>query len=341
MKDDKPNLLITYPKYNDRFIQEKIPFNVNIINDNEFVVDGTPTFSWVSDIDGKIGDGKSFVGEHLTAGTHNITVSSHGASAQTSIRIFDNLRDFYLSPPSQNEIDTIMQDFTIRWTPEGSWPASRPTPQDFNPSSNSPSKIVLISKLLVLEHQQFSQPLPFTNNGEGIYDHLKRYTRTIDATTGNASDSAGGGQMDMNLQISLWDPSSPPNCNPPIHFPYIHSLYVIIHENRHNMHDDPRHSNCNGHDNTLSNDDNLERGSGYAWAAMYLMWVYKYGIHDPPLVKDWAKNLAYDLLNDRFCTRFQNPPVRPTHSNPLVQNLITEILNTNPRPVPNSICFGP
>jgi hypothetical protein len=48
------------------------------------------------------------------------------------------------------------------------------------------------------------------------------------------------------------------------------------------------------------------------------MWVYKYGVYDPPSVKNEAKWLATGLLLQRFCTK-------PTSTNPKVQAIITEL----------------
>ena len=98
-------------------------------------------------------------------------------------------------------------------------------------------------------------------------------------------------------------------------WPYIDSLFLVVHENRHNMPDDPGHTTCHGFGDM---DQRLEGGSGHAWAAMYLMCVYKYS-YDPISIKNEAKTIATELLKSRFCTN-------PTHSNPKVQAIIDELI---------------
>jgi len=67
-------------------------------------------------------------------------------------------------------------------------------------------------------------------------------------------------------------------------------------------------------------DFTFENGSGHARAALYLMWVYKYGIYDPPQVRDKAKVTAENILKSRFCN-----PVK--HSDKQVQMILDEMLN--------------
>jgi hypothetical protein len=52
------------------------------------------------------------------------------------------------------------------------------------------------------------------------------------------------------------------------------------------------------------------------------MWVYKYGLYDPPDIKEVAKSLAGTVLG-RICSL-------PTHSNPLVQAIVDELLEGYP-----------
>ena len=61
-------------------------------------------------------------------------------------------------------------------------------------------------------------------------------------------------------------------------------------------------------------------GSGYAQGALYDMWVYKYGLYDPPDIKNQAKSAAMSVLQVTFCST-------PTHSNPLAQAVVNELLN--------------
>jgi hypothetical protein len=48
------------------------------------------------------------------------------------------------------------------------------------------------------------------------------------------------------------------------------------------------------------------------------MWVYKYGVYDPPVMKQEARIFAYITLA-RFCSK-------PTSSNPKVQAIVDELL---------------
>jgi hypothetical protein len=49
---------------------------------------------------------------------------------------------------------------------------------------------------------------------------------------------------------------------------YVDSLYLLVHEGRHNQPGDQGHIVVNG----SQLDPCLENGSGHAWAAMYSMW---------------------------------------------------------------------
>jgi hypothetical protein len=63
----------------------------------------------------------------------------------------------------------------------------------------------------------------------------------------------------------------------------------------------------------------MDNGSGFAWSALYFMWVYKYGSFDPAPVKDSSRRAARSMLQSAFCSA-------PSSSNPKVQALIEEIL---------------
>jgi hypothetical protein len=66
----------------------------------------------------------------------------------------------------------------------------------------------------------------------------------------------------------------------------------------------------------------LDNGSGFAWSALYFLWVYKYGSFDPPTVKDRARQAARSVLRYSFCSA-------PSSRNPKVQALIEETLTQN------------
>ncbi len=50
------------------------------------------------------------------------------------------------------------------------------------------------------------------------------------------------------------------------------------------------------------------------------MWVYKYGLYDPPDLRDRSKNQARIMITAFLCET-------PTHSNPLAQAILDELLN--------------
>ena len=79
------------------------------------------------------------------------------------------------------------------------------------------------------------------------------------------------------------------------------------------------HTDCGQVGGTIR-DYQLEGGSGYAWGALYQMWVYKYSLYDPADIRNAAKQEATMFLRTRFCTT-------PSHSDPRVQAIIDELLS--------------
>jgi hypothetical protein len=282
---------------------------------------------WVSNKDGRLGSGSLLKPNHLSPGHHIIMVSGYGTRARIPITIFQDLWALYQSPMSLHEICCIMNDFAMNWIDDSvsgeRW--KKYEPPKFDQTSTDPSKLVFIAKLRVLKHQHFDQPLPFTS-GKTIYAHLVEYSKNINLRLDCDVSYSGGGTLSLDRSISVWDarkggtPSEPNACKKPftshVLWLYIHSLYLLVHENRHNMPYDPSHTTCGGVGNM---DEKLEGGSGHAWAAMYLMWIYKYGSYDPPFIKNEAKAVATILLKSRFCSI-------PTHSNPKVQAIIKELI---------------
>jgi len=139
---------------------------------------------------------------------------------------------------------------------------------------------------------------------------------------------AGGGNVYLERGFSLWDARKYDNTNPdwckipypnPTLYEYMYPLSLLLHEGRHCEPNDPRHIECDG----LAGDHTIEDGngsySGYSQAALYLMWVYKYGLNDPADIKQLAKNAAINLLNERICYPHY-------HSNPKVQIIIDELI---------------
>ena len=100
--------------------------------------------------------------------------------------------------------------------------------------------------------------------------------------------------------------------------PYILAAGLLIHESRHRQATDPGHTDCTG-GTSFSSDQRLENGSGFAWATLYSMWVYKYGRFDSADAKNWARQAAQQALGGRFCET-------PSHSNPQVQAIIDELM---------------
>ncbi len=228
-----------------------------------------------------------------------------------------NLQTIFETRPTQEEINIIMNDFDINYidSENEKWPEEF----TFDQNSTEPSKMVIISHLNVLRQQEFSEPLPFTE-GLSIYDYVKKYTKEIDLYN-ECFDGAygGGGNIRASVSLGFWGLRVFSRCrepfDPPQMMPYVFRLHLIVHENAHNRPygEDPIHVECNG----IATDESLESG-GYSHSALYSMWVYKYGLHDPIEVKLEAKDSAKRVLRD-FCTP-------PTHSNPKVQAIVDELI---------------
>ena len=282
---------------------------------------------WTSSQDGNLGKGQAVRVPKLSPGRHTITVSSSGGSRDVAVRVFRDLGDFYQAPQSPAERDRVAKDFVFAWVDGKSEDELWQTYENvgFNQSSPDPGKAVVLAKLDVLRHQDFSQPLPFTN-GKSIYDHVRTFVKRIYVTLGCQSNTGGHGNISLNRNFAVWDrrvsgtagdPEACKNAQATVK-PGLYSgpLYLFVHEARHSEPGEPGHVQCNGKGNM---DGSLENGSGHAAAALYLMWVYKYGLYDPPAVKADAKLQAHSLLKTRFCAT-------PSHSNPQVQAIVDEIL---------------
>ncbi len=312
------------PLENGRFIQgEQVQLRALVTSSSP--VDGS-TLQWSSNLDGLIGQGPTITANNLSVGAHTITADGYGTSAQTPVRVFADLGSFYQARPAAAEIARINEDFSLNWIDgTGSGEQWDAYPVVFDQQSTDPSKMVAYAKLDVLRHQHFSQPLPFTAR-KTIYEHLKTYVNTLNLRLDCNLNTGGNGQISLSRSFSVWDGRSsgttenPDACkNPfpnPTLYPYVSPLYLLLHEGRHSEPGDSGHTSCNGMSNM---DPSLENGSGHARAALYTMWVYKYGAFDPPAVKNEAKSIAQGLLNSRFCSP-------PTHSNPKVQDIIDELL---------------
>jgi hypothetical protein len=317
-----PSLSVLSPLEGERFVQgESIDLQAAGPGEIQWFDDGHP-----------LGTGQQ-LSVTLTLGTHTLIASSAGVSTTRTVRVFPDLGSFYTDPPAQAEIDRVEGDFTFRWQDgAGTQEQWNAYPVTFDQHSTDPSKLVVVANLDVLRHQDFAEPLPFTG-GLTAYGRLKKFVTIFDMRLDcDVNFETGGGQVSLNRTSSVWDPRSTQtadSCKSPfsnlVLAPYVDHLYIVMHEERHSespiadpgQPPDPGHIICSI--TNLQCDPRLEGGSGHAWAAMYTMWVYKYGKYDPPDMKTEAKSVATDLLKNRF-------PSRPTHSNPKVQAIIDELL---------------
>jgi hypothetical protein len=323
-------IMIEAPLEGERFITGENPkfrATVKLLNENE---DGSQ-LQWVSDRDGNLGIGGEITIPKLSLGNHSITVSGYGITKTVNIRVFSNLMELYHAEPSLKEINRIKSDFNIIYkdgTPgiaDQQWSSYENEP--FNPQSPNPSKIVIIAKLDLLRHQLFAKTPPFTN-GLSLYEHVKKFTKTVELHL--ASDflnHAGGGVIVLNRTISHWiavTNSGPIKNSDGSYMPwdYTEALQLVIHETRHNDPNSPPHIDCNDWFSGIQQsniDQNFENGSGFSYACQYYIWVYKYGLFDTPETKTWARNQAWLGLRHSFCTK-------PTHSDPAMQVIIDELL---------------
>ena len=310
------------PLYNERFVQgETVRFEAIVTC--EPPCDGSQ-LQWTSDRDGHLGNGPLVSTSGLSLGTHTITVSGYGMSETFPVRVFAHLGDLYRAPPAEGEIQRILSHFTFVWEngsgSDEDWSAYDSF--NFDQNSTNPSKVVIIAKLDVMRHQRFSEPLPMTN-GKTIYDHLRTWVNTICLRLDCFGSSGGDGELSLHRTVSVWDArGSGGACKiprTPLKFwPYVYQLQLFVHEGRHSEQGDPGHSDC-GQGGPTGKDYQLEGGSGYAWGALYQMWVYKYSLYDPADIRNAAKQEATWFLHDRFCTT-------PSHSDPRVQAIIQELL---------------
>lgn len=313
------------PLENERFVQGE-SVHLGALVTGEQPVDCS-ALSWSSNMNGLLGSGPHVVVDRLSPGTHTIKVTGYTQRSTRTVRIFTDLGAFYQAQPSQAEIDRINRDLALRWIDgagvEEQWNAY---PSIFDQHSTDPSGLVIYAKLDVLRHQDFSEPLPFTD-GMAIYERFINFVHSLNLRLDCNFNSAGGGRESLNRSLSVWDGRSsgtaqaPDACKKPFSnptlYPYVNPLYLLIHEERHNEPGDPGHVIVGD----TQMDPCLEGGSGHAWAAMYTMWVYKYGKYDPATIREDAKQIARSLLKRRFASK-------PTHSDPKVQAIIDELMQS-------------
>ncbi|MEW6516272.1 MAG: hypothetical protein AB1439_05125 [candidate division FCPU426 bacterium] len=328
-----PSLILASPLANERFIAaEPKTFSAVVIAYHPVL---PSQLTWTLDQGLSLGSGFILGYGQISVGTHTVKVSGLAEVATAAIRVYSDLWALYQAQPAQGEIDRVVKDFGLQWVDGASADEQWSTYPEFafNQSSWDPSKIVAVARLEVLRHQRFSQTPPFTNN-KSVYDHLKANVHNIYLTLNCQQNLGGGGHLTLNRNFSVWDSRSSgydghwdackvPFANPSL-APYFGSLQLLVHEGRHCEAGDPKHVNCvpwstPGGQVSTGMDQQFENGSGYAWGALYSMWVDQYGLYDNPASKSEAKTMAKDLLKGRFCTK-------PTHSNALVQSLINTYL---------------
>jgi hypothetical protein len=314
-------LAITHPLPDERFItNETVTLKVSLGGRH---VDASEVV-WNSNLSGGLGHGPEIQVSKLPPGRHTITVSVADETQSLSIRVFKDLLSLYQAPPAADEIKQIRKDFAMNWidgsAPDEKWAAYDPVV--FNQTSLTPSKIIVFSNLAVLRHQAFSEPLPFTD-GHTVYDHLRKYVKQINLLLDCADNSGGNGVINLHRWQNTWslwrrDCKSPSPSHPGT-TGYAGMIFLIMHEARHSESRELGHTNCYGFGNM---DSSLDNGSGHARAILYAMWVYKYGLYDPPVMRQEARNFAYATLS-RLCSR-------PTSSNPKIQAIVDELLTDEP-----------
>jgi len=276
---------------------------------------------WTSDIAGELGRGAELQISTLRPGNHRITARLGALTQQVNIREFKDLSELYRSIPAHAEVERILKTFSFRWI-DGDLADEKWKPYDppvFEPTSYQPNKLPVVARLDVLRHQTFSEPLPF-GDGLSIYEHLRKNVKALDMRLDCGSSSGGNGTISLNRFSSEWWNTYRDSCkvpSPPNQPPASYLFYIVVHEGRHSERGDPGHTSCEGQGNM---DAALDHGSGHAWAALYAMWIYKYGIYDSPEVKKEARTVAYSLLRSRLCSQ-------PQSSNPKVQAIVDELMH--------------
>jgi hypothetical protein len=308
---------IQSPLADERFVVgETVPFKATIGHGHA----DASQIVWTSET-GVLGHGPELRVNNLAAGDHKITASVANQTQEVTVREFKDLSELYRAKPAPGEVERILKAFSFRWIdgqlPDEKWTAY--DPPVFNPASYQPSKVPVVARLDVLRHQTFSEPLPF-GDGLTVYDHVRKHVKILNMRLDCANDSGGGGNVNLDRFSSEWWNTYRDSCkvpSPPDQPPASYLFYIIVHEGRHSEPGEPGHTSCGNRGNM---DPDLDHGSGHAWAALYTMWVYKYGLYDSEKVKAEAGRAAASLLASRFCSR-------PHSSNPKVQAIVDELLH--------------
>lgn len=249
---------------------------------------------------------------------HNVVAADQTDVQEAETKV--NLLEKYQQEPSQKEINEVLNDFRFRWvTIDGQyWTDSF----EWNQNTSTPSKIVMLKKLLTLRDQRFSEPLPFTG-GKSIYDYLKEHVDEIHLHLSDWANRGKDGYILMNRSMNSWAEVYRTD-EGKIVPGYISALGLLVHESSHNDPTTPLHVKCpdlkswRGRDYKAYTDASLEDNGAFAKHLIYLMWIYKYSLNDPPIMKEVAKLKANHVMA-AFCNK-------PSHSNPKIQAIIDEIL---------------
>lgn len=330
---------IESPLPGERFVSgEEIVFEIT----TESGVSGED-ICWSSNIDGELGCGETVTRSDLSLGTHEITVEFNGSSEQVTIRLFSDLWELYRAEPAQAEIDRILDDFNFVYkdTDDESW--DDVGFEFYNEEEPVLSRLPIIAKLDILRKQQFSERPIFIGDHETIYDWVKETIHTIELRLDCGNARGGGGVASFPRRISHWGPiHGGDSCGEPwgngepwesyFKRSYLGTLFLLVHEVRHSEPDDPRHITFERRlSGRRSGDSTLENGSGFAWAAKYTMWVYKYSLFDPESIRFGYVNENV-LENARAAFVGQLEVIygenEPSHSDPLVQTILDEVRAT-------------
>ena len=207
-----PEITLRSPLQGERFVSgESVQFHATIyVRRREgsipvFVDEST--LQWISDLDGQLGSGPTFQRPLSAYGMHTITIDDgHGARTSFVVNVYSDLGELYRSAPSSTEVDRLLRDFTFEFPDDGlneSWASYDPT--IFDQMSALPSKLVGISRLEVLRHQRFSEPLPY-GSGETIsmFDRVHAAVRTIQCRLDNNFATGARGVISLNRGFSTW-----------------------------------------------------------------------------------------------------------------------------------------
>jgi hypothetical protein len=235
----KPTLSVLSPLECERFVQGESISLQAAVTDPAGGPGNADSVSWLDDSH-PLGTGAQ-LGVSLTSGTHTLVASWNGVSVTRTVRVFPDLGTFYTAPPAPGEIDRIEADFTFQWKDgfgaQEQWEAY---PVTFDQHSIDPSKLVILAKLDLLRHQDFSEDLPFTG-GLTAYERLTKFVNTFEMRLDcTLNFETGGGQVSLNRTSSVWDGRSTATadaCKTPFPnitlFPYVDNLYLVMHEERH------------------------------------------------------------------------------------------------------------